>query len=369
MSDVANRRAGSALGAFVSRLPLLGRLFPRRKKHLVILKNDGLGDIILFLPYAAALHRAFAARGWRISMIVRSPWAELVRRAGCVDRIIVQPTYRNTLQWLCFRLSFWASHCFDFIVEAVCEAHDITDCCHPKARVNIYLDEMWKAPERTGTRSIDVRGMTIRERYAAVLEACGADLEVPPFDFSKFFDPVPEEWTERPFIAVCAETSDPRRCWEIEKFSELTRRLGGKFRRRIVFIGSDRERAQQIIDASDSSCEMVNLCGKTTVFQLFTLASRAEFMVSCDTGSAHIAAACGTRCFIICGRGEYGVFVPYPEGIEGRNVFSIFADGSCRNCNWKDVECGKLAAYKCVADITVAQVERVIADNVAPDRR
>ena len=369
MSDAANRRAVSAIGSFVSRLPLLGRLFPGRKKHLAILKNDGLGDIILFLPYAAALHEAFAARGWRISMIVRSPWSDLVRRAGCADRIIVQPPYRDPLQWLCFRLSFWTSHCFDSIVEAVCEAHDITDCCHPKTRVNIYLDEIWRAPERPDTRSIDVRGMTIRERYAAVLEACGVDSEVPPFDFSKLSDPVPAEWTDRPFIAVCAETSDPRRCWEMEKFSELTRRLGEKFRRRIVFIGSDRERAQRIIDASRSPCDMLNLCGKTTVFQLFTLASRAEFLVSCETGTAHVATACGTRCFIICGKGDHGFFVPYPEGVEGRSVFSIFADGSCRGCNWKDPECGKLAVYKCVADISVAQVERVIAENFAPDRR
>ena len=363
------RRAVSELGALVSRLSLIRRLFPGVRKHLAVLKNDGLGDIILFLPYAAALHRAFKAGNWRVSMIVRRPWAELVRRAGCADRIIVQPPYRNALQWLWFRSSFWASHCFDFIVEGVCEAHDLTDCCRPERRVNIFLDERWKAPERPGTRSIDVRGMTIRERYAAMLEACGVAPEVAPFDFSKLSDPVPKEWTERPFIAVCADAGDPRRCWEVEKFSELTRRLGEKFRRRIVFVGSDRERARRIIDGAGAGIDTVNLCGRTTVFQLFTLASQAEFTVSCETGTAHIAAACGTLVFIISGRGDMGFFVPYPEGIEGKNVFSVFADGACRNCNWKDPECGKLAVYKCVADITVAQVERVIEENVAPDIR
>ena len=83
--------AANPWGGLLSRLPLLCRLLPGRKKHAVILKNDGLGDIILFLPYAAALRKALGSRGCRVSMIVREPWAEFVKRSGCVDRVIVQP--------------------------------------------------------------------------------------------------------------------------------------------------------------------------------------------------------------------------------------------------------------------------------------
>lgn len=351
-------------GSLLSRIPLLCRLLPGRKKHAVILKNDGLGDIILFLPYAAALREALHRRGYRVSMIVREPWAEFVRRANCADRIIVQVPYRNALQWLIFRCVFWVSHGFDLIIEAVCEAHDVTDRCHPREKINIFLDERWKAPERPGTRSVDVRGMTIRERYAAVLEACGVDPTVSPFDFSVLFDPVPAEWTDRPFIAVCAESSDPRRCWEKEKFSELTHRLNERFHKRIVFVGSDRERAQEIIDNVGAGVEVLNLCGRTTIFQLFSLLSRADFMVSCDTGTAHAAAVCGTRCFIIAGRGEYGAFVPYPAGVEGKRVFSIFAaELPCRNCNWKDPECAALPTYKCLAAISVEAVAQVIEEK------
>jgi len=363
MGSDAGIPAANPLGSSLSCLPLLHRLIPGTKKHAAILKNDGLGDIILFLPYAAALHEMLGCRGYRVSMIVREPWAELVRRAGCADRVIVQPSYRSTLQWLSFRCCFWLRYCFDFIVEGVCEAHDITDCCHPKTRVNIFMDEKWKAPESPGTCSIDVSGLTIRERYAKLLEACGAEREVPPFDFSKLCDPVPAEWTSCPFIAVCAEASDPRRCWEKEKFVALTRHLSEKFHKRIVFIGHDRRRAQEIIDGADPRGDLLNLCGETTIFQLFTLVSRAEFTVSCETGTAHAAAACGSRCFIICGKGDHGIFVPYPAGVEGERVFSIFSKIPCRNCNWKDPRCAELPTYKCIAELSAEEVTQIIADH------
>ena len=354
------------LGSLLSLLPLTGRLVPGRRRRLAILKNDGLGDIILFLPYAAALHRAFAAGGYEVSLIVRSPWAEFVRRAGCADRVIVQPPYRNAFQWLGFRLGFWARHCFDNIVEAVCEAHDVTDCCHPKERVNIYLDPRWKSPDSPGTRSFDVSGMTIRERYAVLLEACGIDRDVPSLDYSVFADPVPAAWIEGPFIAFCADSSDPRRCWEKEKFAALGNWLWKRCRKRLLFIGSDRERAQGIIAALDPEVEAADLCGETTLFQLFTLVGQAEFLVSGDTGTAHAGAACGTRSFVICGRGEYGTFVPYPPEIEGKRFFSVFSEKPCRRCYWRDPACAKLPVYECISSISVEQVKQVIETHLPP---
>lgn len=360
------RGPAALAGSLVSLLPLLHRLVPGRRSHLAILKNDGLGDIILFLPYAAALHRAFRARGYEVSFVVRSPWAEFVRRAGCADRIIVQPPYRNAFQWLGFRLGFWSGHCFDNILEAVCEAHDVTDCCHPKERVNIYLDPRWKSPDSPGTRSFDVSGMTIRERYAVLLEACGIGTEVPPFDYSVFADPVPEAWVEKPFIAFCADSSDPRRCWEKEKFAALGNWLWKRYRKRLLFVGSDRNRAEEIIGALDPEVEAADHCGETTLFQLFTLVGKAEFLVSGDTGTAHAAAACGTLCFAVCGRGEYGTFVPYPPEIEGKRFFSIFSEEPCRRCYWRDPDCGKLPVYKCIGSISADQVKQVIEAHVPP---
>ena len=59
MSSDAGVPAADPVGRLLSCIPLLRRLIPGAKKHAVILKKDGLGDIILFFPYAAALHSAF----------------------------------------------------------------------------------------------------------------------------------------------------------------------------------------------------------------------------------------------------------------------------------------------------------------------
>jgi ADP-heptose:LPS heptosyltransferase len=208
--------------------------------------------------------------------------------------------------------------------------------------------------------------MTIRERYAVLLEACGIGTEVPPFDYSVFADPVPEAWVEKPFIAFCADSSDPRRCWEKEKFAALGNWLWKRYRKRLLFVGSDRNRAEEIIGALDPEVEAADHCGETTLFQLFTLVGKAEFLVSGDTGTAHAAAACGTLCFAVCGRGEYGTFVPYPPEIEGKRFFSIFSEEPCRRCYWRDPDCGKLPVYKCIGSISADQVKQVIEAHVPP---
>lgn len=357
------RAAVRAAGSLAACIPLFARLIPGRRPHLAILKNDGLGDIILFLPFASVLYREFKARGYRVSMIVREPWAELVRRAGIADRVVVQPPYRNALQWLLFRFSFWISNCFDVVIEGVCRAHDLTDCCRPRERIDIYLDPAWRS-SAPRTRSFDVSGLTIRERYALLLRACGISAAAPEPDCGALADPVPAEWVAEPFIALCADASDPRRCWPEENFADVAGWLWERYRKRIVFVGSDRGRAEAVAAAMPKAAATANLCGKTTLFQLFALLEAAEFVVSGETGTVHAAAACGARAFAVCGRGDLGTFIPYPEGVEGKTFFSIYAAGECRACNWRGEKCSRLPVYECVAAVSPAAVKRAIEAHV-----
>ena len=101
--------------------------------------------------------------------------------------------------------------------------------------------------------------------------------------------------------------------------------------------------------------------------QLYEYYSARNFRVSLvtsPTGTAHIAAVNGTTVFIICGYGDYGTFVPYPEGREGKDVFSIFPEKFCTRCSWKNPECIKKPIYPCITQVTVEQVFESIETHV-----
>ena len=97
---------------------------------------------------------------------------------------------------------------------------------------------------------------------------------------------------------------------------------------------------------------------------MFSIVRKASFLISNETGTAHAGVLVGTRTFIICGKGHYGMFVPYGPEKEGSLVFSIFSPDPCANCNWLNEDCRKRGTYKCISDISVEQVFTKICEGL-----
>lgn len=343
-------------GRLVNCLAVLRKLLPGRRKRVIILKNDGLGDLIIFLPYIDVIRRHYNALGYETTLMVREPWKSLAEKAGCADRILVQPAYKNPLQWLFFRLSFWAGHCFDIVIEGVCEAHDIIECCFCKTLINIYLDEKWKALPRKGVISCDVSNLTIHERYRQILNLCGIRETEPAFDYEQLCAPVPRQWIAEPFCLVCPDSNDPRKCWEEEKYAHIIDRICQTSSLKIILTGCDSGRNRRIISLCSEGSRILDMSGKTDLFQLFSLVRNAALLLTNDTGCAHAGAALKCLTFVICGKGEYGTFFPYPEGIEGKILFSVFSESPCPRCFWRDDFCTQLPVYCCLSEISTSQV-------------
>ena len=345
----------SVVGKIINRISSLVKYLPFYRKKVLILKNDGLGDLIIFLPFIAQLRRHYNNSGYEVYLMVREPWKELAQSAQCADRIIVQPAYRNAVQWGCFRLIFWIRYVFDIIVEGVCEAHDITDRCHCQKRLNIFLDTKWQN-RSANTVSSNVSGMTIHERYNKIMELCGADCVSGEADFSLVEKDLPEMDLSSPYILICPDSNDSRKCWEEHKFAELIRRIRKESSKRIILTGLDSKKSRSLLALCDGADNISDLCGKIDLFQLFTLVRHCDLLISSDTGTAHIGAALKRRTVVICGRGEYGTFFPYPAFAEGKYVFSVFSETPCKKCFWRDEACLNLPTYRCLAEISVDTV-------------
>lgn len=189
---------------------------------------------------------------------------------------------------------------------------------------------------------------------------------VKSFNLAEFMDDALPDMKD-PYCVFCTGASESKRCWEEEKFSSLMDWIRKKYGLKIILVSSEEEynRAERIRYNCSDPDQIINMCGKTSISQLINLISKANFVVSNETGPAHIAGCLGTKVFIISGGGDYGSFVPYPPETEGTKVFSVFReDQHCFRCGWQNRDCGKKNTFQCIADITPDEVYAKICQSM-----
>ena len=350
------------------------------KKNILLIADDGLGDLILRLPCLREIRRHFPPEKYSITLWLSPGFIPLASAAGVADRFLKIPKWRNRLQWTVFRISFWLTHSWDMICDMTAfppETRPWYGIFHP------YKNAFFAAtvypisrPSRNNLKGefkhiVDVSRMTAFERNSAVLSAMGISEPQRKVDFFRFCRPMPGMPPAGSYFVICSGASDPVRCWEKEKFVELIDRLRDHLGLRVVLVGAGREleSCEEIRNKCGNPEEILELAGKTSILQLFTVIRDAAFLISNETGSCHVGAALGVQTFIICGRGEFGAFVPYPEGVEGVTVHSIFSGGrTCGPCYWGDEECRKQQVYPCISDITADEVFRRVIFHVPKEK-
>ena len=167
------------------------------------------------------------------------------------------------------------------------------------------------------------------------------------------------------YIVICTGASDTKRCWEEEKFAELINLLISTTGKMAVLVGMKSEYAknERIKSICKHHSKIINLAGKTSIIELFSVIKNGIFLVSNDTGTAHVAGVVKTLSFVICGGQDYGAYFPYPSEVEGKRIFSIFCkDQRCFQCRCTNSECNMRTPYPCISAISVEQVFSTISE-------
>jgi ADP-heptose:LPS heptosyltransferase len=131
------------------------------------------------------------------------------------------------------------------------------------------------------------------------------DLEPPPDEEVPQLEPTPQELatvqemlrsetgSQPPLVLLNANASDmlPLRRWQLERYTELARRLLATYPElHIAFTGATGEAATAIKMAkSVGSSRCFSLAGKTTLRQLLVLYTLADVLVTNDSGPSHFA--------------------------------------------------------------------------------
>ncbi|WP_158525166.1 glycosyltransferase family 9 protein [Polynucleobacter paneuropaeus] len=144
------------------------------------------------------------------------------------------------------------------------------------------------------------------------------------------------------------------RCWPIEKFTELARRIQNKYSIPGFICGTWQERT--LGDSINKGLEipLTNLCGQTSISELIDFFANARLLITNETGSVHLGVAVGAPTICILGGGHFGRFFPYPNELMPETAEAVSFPMDCYGCNWDcRFKFPEAEAVPCVQSISV----------------
>lgn len=160
---------------------------------------------------------------------------------------------------------------------------------------------------------------------------------------------------QTPYSVLFIGASTSFRKWNIESFGEVGIHLIKKYQQNIVICGGidDKENAnilQKIIESKESSKQIYNLAGATSLLELARIVYNGNHLISNETSCAHLGAILyTTNVFVVYNGNHLGRFIPYPKGLRDK-YYPVFHHFIKNNFD-KYEELSNAYAYKSTLDI------------------
>jgi len=351
---------------------------PEPPHRLLILKLSSIGDVVMAMPVAVALKRAYPDL-W-ITWAAQAPAAQVLSGHPAVNEVLpVRRPQHGGLSAAWFYAREWLRLAptlrngkFDVAVDlqGLFKAA-VLGCIARAPRRLGFADERRELNRRLNNIPVEAAGVHAVDRYLQMARALGA--EPYPVDFA--FPAPPEADVDieellgakgllgEHLVALIPFASDTHKCWPGERFAQVAKRLTRQGLRCVIIGGAqDIQAAEEIADAAGGG--VVSLAGRTNLLQVAALLRRCRLVIGNDTGPLHIAAAVGTPVL-----GLYGPTDPNKVGPYGWLDYVLWHRLPCAPCGRKPT----CSDYMCMTKISVDEVlERASAmlhtqSTAAPD--
>ena len=330
-----------------------------------MVKLSAIGDVVHTLPSLAALRALYP--GAHITWVVERSSADIIDGHPNLDRILIS----DRKQWMDNlkrhrRVRETISEIRRFIQTLRDRRYDLVIDFHGLFKSAI-VTSLCGADRKIGYRSMqELSGLFYSEkiyedmekhavdRYLDFVRYLGSAVDRPQFDINledEHRQRVDELLRSRgidsneSFVAINPVAFWETKLWEAGKFALLCDRIVSELNRKVVFTGG---RDLDVITniTSHMAFSAVDLEGRTTLRDLAYLYTRAELLVTTDSGPMHIAAAVGTPTVAL-----FGPTDPCRTGPYGDGHVILRAGRPCSPCFLK--EC---ATKRCMREITVEDV-------------
>jgi ADP-heptose:LPS heptosyltransferase len=345
----------------------------KSRRGLVIIRMDGIGDMVLFRQSLDHYAEAFSFDKSEITVIGCNSWQSISDEifAGYKVLCINEHAYARKLLYrfsinLKMRLLAPKIVVSDAFFRRALMADSLTWAIGaPKTYVSYpYISERTRS-EFTyylslATDVIDTGLYPIHEldRHAAFISYfCFEPVKALP-PVLNWRDKTPNIPVGKPYVVLNPGSNEYGRRWPLKDYVFLSKWLVTK-NVRVVFVGGVDEKAKvDLIKEVAKDQNIIDMTGKTNLPELMDILNFATLVVSNDTGPMHLAIGLGTPTVAIIGGGHFGSFVPYPKEATPNTARFIYQRMDCYHCFWR---CPKREdpgeSFPCVAGVTQDQVQ------------
>lgn len=355
---------------------------PWPRRGLLVVRMDGIGDMVLFRASLEHYGEVFGVDKSDITVLGCESWAAITADVFAGYRVMCINEH-SFARWPLYR--FWVS----LKVRAI---NPRVSVCDSYLRRSLMADSLvWLSGAPRSVSSLPFIGETTRAEYLYYLSQ--VDKVVPTGDYptheivrhynflsaiaGREIKPEPPRisWREAlpeekfippgvPYAVLNPGSNEYGRRWPLDKYQQLAAALNEKGLH-VVFVGGGSEHPGDI-DSGDG--RIIDLIGRTDLPQVLDLVNHARLVVSNDTGPAHLSIALGTPTLVVVGGGHFGCFVPYPEEVRPDHARFVYHKMDCYHCFWNcPKRASKFEVFPCVEAVTLEQVYGEVEILLAPD--
>lgn len=327
------------------------KIFPQL--DVVILRLDAIGDFVLWLDSAQHLRKLYPGR--HITLIGHTLWKDLADKCPYFDRVIYLNSPKNMtpkdkiLTWI-FLLRFRCQTLLCPVISRTTFIEIILFFFRAKETIAPQGDEQnlhyglpkalirWiKKFRHSWYTSIPIppnsHELIANTAFINGLSTHTFPTSLPPSDW--IIDPAYPLPFEGPYGVLALGASTSKKMWPLKNVATFLKSSAYK-QWVIVGSGADHALSEHFINlftGENPGYRCQNLCGKTSLTDLYALAHQAQWVVSNDTALSHIAIAVKTPSATFLGGGNWGRFHPYPDFLNTLNT-PYFHSMPCFNCQW-----------------------------------
>lgn len=308
---------------------------PRKKATLLIIKNDGIGDYVLFRNYLEFLKTSTKYRHYKIYLLTSPINKEL---AVFLDSKYIDGCFLYSddyfLKWKLLKLIFnlqtlrihtiiypnySRKHSVDWLVNNIIAKEKIAvdgDTVNQsqllKGKGNKYYTEILKFS------AAHLHEFERNKQIMEVITQQRCDF-IKPFINSEKLNIQPSQ-----SIVVFPGGSEHAKKWSSLNYNTLCRMISLELNMNIVLAGgNDAIEDGKVIQKGHNETQIKNKIGKLNLIELCEVIANCKLLISNDTVAIHIAATLNVPAVCIAKGDFYGRFIPYPSSIYNkiRHVF------------------------------------------------
>jgi ADP-heptose:LPS heptosyltransferase len=347
---------------------LLARFWPvfGKPRGVLVVRIDGIGDMVLFHPAFAHYAQALGVAPSDITLLGCQSWAELapVFFPGIRFHAIDEHAYDRSPLYR-FKVSLWLRR-QNFAVA-------LLDSFMRKPLVADSLIYVSGAPTRIVAKPyLSPKTQRLFDWYLTRCQRVVDTGPHPTHEIPRHFtfvsalarrsvapEPPRLPWREnmpavtQPYAIINFGANEPGRRWPFENFLAVATEIK-KRGLAVVFVGGPAEAAYKNRLGGQG---FVDLIGATTLDELLDLLRHAALVVTSETGPAHLAIGLGAPTATILGGGQFGGWMPFPPEAAPPQQRVVYRRMPCYGCLWNCTQPHRRGeAFPCVAAVETGEV-------------